>query len=70
MTPEEYAARHGHKWASFSGADYSYRDPQLQDWIERFFRAMTEPGALERYRNQFLSQEEVEQIRKTARESW
>ena len=70
MTPEEYAARHGHRWASFSGTDYRYRDPHLQNWIERFFRAMTEPGAVERHRKQFLSSDEIEQIRKEVEVGW
>jgi hypothetical protein len=70
MAPEEYAARRGHQWGSFSGSAYRYRDPVLQDRIERFFRAMTEPGALERYRKQCLSSNEIEQIRKDAQEIW
>ena len=35
MTPDEYAARHGHQWFCFSFDDYRYTDPALQQWIHR-----------------------------------
>ena len=35
MTPEEYAAKHGHEWFCFSFDDYRYADPELDRWIQR-----------------------------------
>jgi hypothetical protein len=35
MSPEEYAARHGHGWMCFSFDEYRYADPSLDAWIRR-----------------------------------
>jgi hypothetical protein len=35
MTPEEYAARFGHEWVSFSFDERRYSAPGLTEWIQR-----------------------------------
>lgn len=35
MSPEEYAAREGHRWYCFSFDDYRYADPEVDRWIQR-----------------------------------
>jgi hypothetical protein len=69
-SPEEHAARYGHNWGCFSGTEVRYRDVTLQAWIWRFHHAMTDPGALDQYREEFLTPEEIEHIRRRQREEW
>lgn len=62
MTPEEYAARLGHEWVSFSFDEHRYSAPGLTDWIQRvgdiFFGRNGAPG-LRELRERFLTSAEV-----------
>lgn len=68
MSPEEYAARHGQDWASFSFDDFEYADPVLDRWIQHLGKTFTTPGAIGRCQEQFLSPEELRQVRARAEE--
>jgi hypothetical protein len=35
ISPEEYAAREGHRWECFSFDEYRYTDVALTEWIQR-----------------------------------
>jgi len=65
QTPEEYAARNAHLWISFSFADYRYRDPALNTWIQRlgdiFFGRNGAPSISE-LREKYLTLEERQRI--------
>jgi hypothetical protein len=61
LTPEEYAARHAHEWASFSFDEHRFSDGRLDAWIQRlgdiFFQRNGAPS-LDELRHRFLSEEE------------
>ncbi len=65
MSPDEYAARHGHHWMTFSFDDYSYRNDDLSRWIQRLgnilFRRNGAPSLAE-LRAMHLSANENERI--------
>src|SRR5258708_35723884 len=61
MSPDEYAAREGHGWYSFSFDDYRYSDPAVQTWIHRLGDILFErDGApkLQDLRAKYLTEEE------------
>jgi hypothetical protein len=61
MSPEEYAAREGHGWYSFSFDDYRYSDPAVQTWIHRLGDILFQrEGAptMEELRAKYLTEEE------------
>nr|WP_315186389.1 hypothetical protein [uncultured Albidiferax sp.] len=65
ITPDEYAAREGHRWACFSFDEYRYNNEVLTSWIQRlgdiFFHRNGAPSTKE-LRVKFLSQQEQEII--------
>jgi hypothetical protein len=65
MSPEEYAARHGHEWLCFGLPLYRYRDPALGEWIRRLGEILFDQGdALERCRLRYLTPEELAEVRR------
>jgi hypothetical protein len=62
MTPDEYAARFGHQWASFSFDECRYSTPRLTEWIQRlgdiFFGRNGAPSVRE-LRRRFPSPAEI-----------
>lgn len=63
MSPEEYAARHGHEWGCFSFHLYRYRDPVLGAWVRRLGEILSIEGEVERCRLRFLNPEELAKVR-------
>lgn len=61
-SPEEYAARNGRVWLCFSFDKYSYRDKQLENWLQRLGEILKSQETLQQYREQYLSLEEKAQI--------
>lgn len=63
MSPEEYAARHGADWGSFSFADYSYADARLDAWIQKLWQIFQTPGRLSECQERFLTPAELKEVR-------
>jgi len=63
ISPEEYAARHGADWASFSFDEYRYSDLQLDVWIQRLGEIFFTPGLLRKCQEDILTREELEKVR-------
>jgi hypothetical protein len=61
LSPDEYAARHGHGWYCFSFDDYRYPDPKVDAWIQRLgdilFRREGAPS-LDELRARYLTPDE------------
>jgi hypothetical protein len=70
MTPEEYAARHGHEWACFALHRYRYRDPALGNWIRRLAEVLFTAGELERCQQYFLTPQELQGVREREAEEF
>jgi hypothetical protein len=70
MSPEEYAARHGHRWGCFSYHRYRYRDPALGAWIRRVGEILFDEGELERCRRHILTPEELAEVRRQEAEGF
>lgn len=67
LSPEEWAARHGHTVGSSSFADYRYSARGLDDWIQRVHAVLRSPALLQRCRETFLTQAELDQIERESR---
>jgi len=71
MSPDEYAARHAHKWYCFSYDDYRYSDGYVERWIQRLgdilFRREGAPS-LDELRARYLTDEERLKIEEQERE--
>lgn len=63
LTPEEYAARHGHRWGCFSYHLYRYRDQALGAWVRRLGEILSDDDELERCRQRFLTPQELAAVR-------
>ena len=63
MSPEEYAARHGHEHYLFSFHNYQYENAILNEWIQQLAAIFFTPGALDRCREQFLTPEEISTVK-------
>ena len=70
MSPEEYVARFGSSWGCCSFPSYSYRDVELDEWLQRFYALMTTPGKPKELRAQFLTPEELEEERQLDETRW
>lgn len=63
LTPEEYAARYGHRWVRFELHTFSYDDPFLEDWIKQLSALLScGPSFLRALRLRYLTREEIAQI--------
>ena len=63
ISAEEYAAREGHRWASFSFGEYIYPDEKLNEWIHTLDDIFFTPGCLDKVRRKYLTEEEIEVIK-------
>ena len=70
MSPEEYVARFGSGWACCSFPSYSYRDKELDAWLQKFDELMSIPGIIDKLREQFLTPEEIEEERRLDETRW
>jgi hypothetical protein len=70
MSPKEYAAREAVRWASFSFADYRFRDAALDAWIQRLGEIFRTPGLIEQLQERYLSPEEIAEQRRREAEDW
>src|SRR5687768_8644641 len=68
MSPEEYAARHGFRWLSFSHHQEAYRDKRLDIWIQRLGTILFTPGLMEEYQKILLTSEELAEVREQMRQ--
>jgi hypothetical protein len=63
MSPEEFAARHGHEFVLFSYDEVRYAHPGLTEWVQRlgdiFFGRNDAPSVRE-LRKKYLTPEEIE----------
>jgi hypothetical protein len=59
MDAEEYAAREGHSWACCSYINYRYSNPQLESWMRKFEKYLTNYELLKKARTKFLTPEEI-----------
>lgn len=66
LSPEEYAARHGHEWGSFSYHLYRYRDERLGAWVRRVGELLFNDEELNRLRHELLTAEERLKIERDA----
>jgi hypothetical protein len=64
MSPEEFAARHAHRWGCFSLHRHPYHDPALQAWVQRLGEILGTEGEVERCRVRFLTPEEHAEVRR------
>jgi hypothetical protein len=63
MSPEEWAARFGHTVGCSSFDDYSYRNPELHDWVHKLHHIFRyNHGQIEDFKLKYLSAEEIEII--------
>ena len=58
MTPAEWAARHAQDILMWSGADYRYRDPEVDRWIQELGRVLFTAGAVKEARRRYLTEAE------------
>jgi len=65
VSPEEYAARWGHTMAAFSMDEFSYREPEVEQWVHRLGAILfRRPGAprLADLRERYLTENERQAI--------
>lgn len=62
--PEEFAAKDGVGWMDFTFHGYHFRDPELDSWIHRVGKIITDPQALEAAQRKHLSEAEFMAVRK------
>ena len=70
LSPEEYAARHGHEWGCFSFHLYRYRDPALGAWVRRVGEILDSAAELEQCRARHLTAQELADIRQQESEGF
>jgi hypothetical protein len=64
MSPEDYAARHAHRWGCFSLHRHPYHDPTLRAWVQRLGEILSTEGEVERCRARFLTPAEQAEVRR------
>lgn len=62
LTPEEYAAHHGHTILIFGLTHHLFRDPVLTQWMHRLGEILANPQLLAECQERFLSPEERQAI--------
>ena len=62
LVPEEWAARHAHELACWSGGGYRYADPTLDAWVRRLAAVLWIPGATAVCQRHFLTEAEIAPI--------
>ena len=69
-SPEEYVARFGSGWGCCSFPSHSYRDKELDAWLQEFGRLMRIPGIIGTLREKYLTPEEIEKERRLDETRW
>jgi hypothetical protein len=64
MSPEEYAARHGHGFGCFSFHLHRYRDPEIGAWVRRLGEILEDSREMERCRRKHLTPAEYAQVQR------
>lgn len=62
LSPEEYAAREGHKWLSFSFDDFIYPSVELNEWIHSLGDIFFTKGRFREAQEKYLIQSELAQM--------
>jgi hypothetical protein len=71
LTPEEFAARHGHKLATFNFHTHHYQRPGMNEWVQELAEVFLAPGLPERLRSlreKYLTPEEIRQAEEFERD--
>ena len=68
LSLEEYAARDAHNWGCFSFHQCRFRDPVLAVWVKRFGEIFESADELERCRAEYLTANEVAEVKRQAAE--
>jgi hypothetical protein len=69
-SPEDYAARQGHRWACFSLDNYQFRDKKLDAWIQRLGQIFFTRGLIDQCRRELLTPQELEQVEREMAEEF
>ena len=62
LSPEEFAARHGHEFAMFNFHTRTYKTPGMNEWIRQLaelFFAPDLPARLKKLRAKYLTADEI-----------
>lgn len=71
ISPEEFAARYGHREMCNSSDEYHYRNKKFQDWINEYLSIMRNPEIhLEDLRLKYMTEKEIAQIKKGENEEF
>src|SRR5262245_42248591 len=65
LSPEEFAARHGHEFAMFPFHQNRYQRPGMTEWVQQLAQVFFAPGLpdrLRRLRERYLTPEEIERV--------
>jgi hypothetical protein len=68
LSPEEWAARHGHDLVVSSFSDYQFDDPLLDAWSQRLAALLFTPGGVDACRRRFLSRRERRHLERLGRQ--
>jgi hypothetical protein len=71
VSPEEFAARFGHEFATFNFHKYRYPTPGVTEWIDQLAAFFLEPGLparLRAAREKYLTPEEIAWVEKFERD--
>ena len=65
VSPEEFAARYGHREMCNSADEYHYRNKKFQDWINEYLSIMRNPEIrLDDLRPKYMTEQEIVRIKK------
>ena len=62
MPPERYVALHGHEWLLAGPLEFSYPDPEVDEFVRRTYELLRDSENLDRLRHDWLSPEELERV--------
>jgi len=62
--PEEFAAKDGAGWMSFTFHEYRFKDPELDSWIHAVGKIITDPLALDEVQRKYLNKVELIETKK------
>lgn len=71
LSPEEFAARHGHEFATFNFHERRYRRAGMNEWVQQLAELFLAPGLperLRRLREKYLTPEEIRQAEEYERD--
>jgi len=62
--PEEFAAKDGAGWMSFTFHEFRFKDPELDCWIHAVGKIITDPQALDAAQRKYLNDAELAETKK------